>query len=98
MPLPSPIFVHGNRKFRPVTGNFFKNEFGYDNLDTGYVGWVEGGILGQPVDPRVVFQPQYQGVQLATCVGDDRPRSWACNETQNNFRTRIWLPNQVSIG
>ena len=64
-------------------------EFGYDNLDTGYVGWVEGGILGQPVDPRGVFRPQYQGVQLATCVGDDRPRSWACNETQNNFKTRI---------
>ena len=65
----------------------------------GYVGWVEEGILGQPVDPCGVLQPLYQGVLRTTCVGDDGPRAGACNETNNIFRTRkLWLPNQVSIG
>ena len=44
---------------------------------TGYVGWVEGGIQGQPVDPCGVSQPLYQGVLRATCVGDVMPRAGA---------------------
>ena len=64
----------------------------------GYVGWVEGGIQGQPVDPCGVFQPLYQGVLRSTCVGDDVPRAGACNETNIFSEHEFWLPNQVFIG